>query len=68
MSPWVRLPPARDARRAAALGELGGMLEAISCLARMIAAGSVSARDRRLAAAMRLAVSRARRAVRRLAS
>lgn len=67
MSPWVRLPSASDARHAAALSDLGGMLEAISCLARLIAAGAVTERERRLSAAIQLAVERAARGLRQLA-
>jgi hypothetical protein len=66
MSSWVTMPTADDARRDAAVEELGGMLEAIACLARLIAAGPVTARERRLAAAIGLAVHRARHAVRQL--
>ena len=39
------------------------MLDAITCLARMVAAGPVTERERRLAAAVQLAAERARRAV-----
>jgi hypothetical protein len=67
MSPWVRLPSASDARQAAALDDLQGMLEAIACLARLIAAGPVTERERRLSAAIHLAVERAVHATRRLA-
>jgi hypothetical protein len=66
MSFWVTMPTADDARRDAAREELGGMFEAIACLARLIAAGPVTTRERRLAAAIRLAVERARYAARQL--
>ncbi len=66
MSAWVTLPSGSDARRDAALEELGGVLEAITCLARLIAAGPVTERERRLAAAVQLAAERAARAMRRL--
>ena len=66
MSPWVTIPPASEARRDAAREDLCGTLEAISCLARLIAAGAVTERERRLAAAVRLAAERAKRAAARL--
>jgi hypothetical protein len=67
MSPWVRLPSASDARHAAAVSDLRGTLEAIACLSRLIAAGPVTERERRLSAAIQLAVERAARATRHLA-
>ena len=66
MSPWVTLPRASEAQRDAAWEDLRGTLEAIACLAGMIAAGGVTERERRLAAAVHLAVERARRAMSRL--
>lgn len=66
MSPWVTLPCASEAQRDAAWEDLRGTLEAIACLAGMIAAGGVTERERRLAAAVQFAAQRAERAVERL--
>jgi hypothetical protein len=66
MSPWVTIPSTSEARRDAAREDLRGLLEVIGCLARLIATGPVTERERRLATAVRLAAERAQRAARRL--
>jgi hypothetical protein len=62
------MPDASEALRRAAVEEAWGMLEVIACSAQLLVTGPATEHERRLAAAIELAVGRARRAVRYLAT